>query len=1071
MTISGTYPGDKGLLSADELNDIIEHLSTEYLSQPENLVKIKTALREYERRRRLLEQQQKDFATMILDVEEKSRLLEEEAATMRERCTQAEQELLELKADAAHNSDQLQQELQMYKSIAEMNTSTSNSALSTRSPVSASLVASAAHSQRIQELTNNISTLGRELDELSQRAQSAECRAHSAASRLQEVEKEALEALETSSEAVVRAATLESHNHELKATLMLKDSEIAKSMQANSSELDRLRSEAVSRSKELAVQAERIQTLSLQVTSLTNELTIATKGSAQKLERIAALESRISFIATELDARNQSVESLTAELHDLTNQSSSLQTELNDARRHAADADLMVSVVQKERDTLSFTLSERVEQLTIKSAECAKLREEVDQLYTQVREIEDSRSKAELSSLASLSERDKIAERNVQLQNEYDMLAEQYSSSVRAYELANEKLRLKESDEQAMLSVLKKRNDLINALDPRITFPTVLEMRNAPEIVPHENGTYVFINVYNSEIKDINTKLERQHTQIKALEAETCLLSQKLEFYHSIIEKAETSVSDFGFAIRNEQLEYSELRKELRSMVERVSTYVIQKTIGEVDPPKVAASQSIPTTSSTDLQIDKALSSSWYDLTVAEISRAAATGTPAPSKLGQHHSELTNHAHVPIANGMQLTYDVNGNESISRSVSASISPQSKDTVRHRSKKGPSPLKTIATRVQEAKPQHPQTLHLENTFLRTKLREVSESCMQVFTQLMSNPSSVYTDEQIAKMKEQVLRINGSAMDHADGSSDNGVFASPQLGTIFAETMESAERSLERPSLFDSKDSPSCPGGPISSMEIVRAPNSEIVKEYIVTFPAKENTVYHIHFDIMKKRDAEAVRVIADCYTELFYTCQYQSYAIAKLEEHVQRVCSELKHFEESMRMAETVQQQANSKFLITVWDLLQTYLNEDSRKIEMLDRRVAEMEQHAAQLTSDCTDSVLLQESQLMRSAILLAVDRIAPFIMINKTDIQDIQHSWSPNESPEIMDKIARLAITLKQQTDEVESVDRTLCGVVHALNTLLSDETGSITDFKRMLTQIKNEVLKSHSRISKRTV
>lgn len=106
----------------------------------------------------------------------------------------------------------------------------------------------------------------------------------------------------------------------------------------------------------------------------------------------------------------------------------------------------------------------------------------------------------------------------------------------------------------------------------------------------------------------------------------------------------------------------------------------------------------------------------------------------------------------------------------------------------------------------------------------------------------------------------------------------------------------------------------------------------------------------------------------------------------------------------------------------------------------------------------------------MRSAILLAVDRIAPFIMIDKTDIQDIQHSWSPNESPEIMDKIARLAITLKQQTDEVESVDRALCGVVHALSTLLSDETGSITDFKRMLTQIKNEVLKSHSRISRRT-
>lgn len=187
----------------------------------------------------------------------------------------------ELKTDAAHSSDQLQQELQMYKSMAEMNTSPSTSALSMPSPVSMSLAASAAHSQHIQELTNNISTLGRELDELSQRAQSAEHRAHSAASRLHEVEKEAIEALEISTEATVRAATLESHNHELKATLMLKDSEIAKSMQANSSELDRLRSEAVSRSKELALQAERIQMLSLQVTSLTNELTTVSKGSTQ----------------------------------------------------------------------------------------------------------------------------------------------------------------------------------------------------------------------------------------------------------------------------------------------------------------------------------------------------------------------------------------------------------------------------------------------------------------------------------------------------------------------------------------------------------------------------------------------------------------------------------------------------------------------------------------------------------------------------------------------------------------------------------------------------------------------
>ncbi|EFO60789.1 Coiled-coil protein [Giardia lamblia P15] len=1067
MTILGAYPSDRGILSVDELSDMIEHLSTEYLSQPENLVKVKVALREYERCRRLLEQQQKDFSAMILDVEEKSRLLEEEAATMRERCTQAEQELAELKADAAHNSDQLQQELQMYKSIAEVTTSTSNSALSTKSPVSVSLVASAAHSQRIQELTNNISTLGRELDELSQRAQSAECRAHSAASRLQEVEREALEALEISSEATVRAATLESHNHELKATLMLKDSEIAKSMHANSSELDRLRSEAVNRSKELAVQAERIQTLSLQVTSLTNELTIATKGSAQKLERIAALESRISFIATELDARNQSVESLTAELHDLTNQSSSLQTELNDARRHAADADLMVSVVQKERDTLSFTLSERVEQLATKSAECAKLREEVDQLYTQVKEIEDSRSKAELSSLTILSERDKIAEKNAQLQHEYDMLTEQYSSSVRAYELANEKLRLKESDEQAMLSILKKRNDLINALDPKITFTTVFEMQNAPEIIPHENGTYVFIDVYNSEIKDINAKLERQHTQIKALEAETCLLSQKLEFYHGIIEKAEASVSGFGFSIRNEQLEYSELRKELLSMAERTSTYVIQKTIGEVDPPKLATSQSIPTTSSSELQIDKALSSSWYNLTIAEIGRVATTGTLTSSKSGQHHATLTTHAHTSINNGMQLTYDVNGNESISRSVSASISPRLKDTIRHRSRTGSNSLKTIATRVQETKHQHPQSIHLENTLLKTKLREVSESFMQVFAQLMSDPNFAYTDEQVAKIKEQILRINGSAMDHANRSSSNGALTSSQPGTIFAETVERAERTLGRLSLFDSKGaSCSCPGGPINSMEILRAPNSEIVKEYIVTFPAKESTVYHIHFDIMKKRDAEAVRVIADCYTELFYTCQYQSYAIAKLEEHLQRVCNELKHFEEDMRMAETVQQQANSEFLITVWDLMRDYINVDSRRIEILDRRVAEMEQHAAQLTSDCTDSILLQESRLMRSSILQAVDKIAPFIMVDKTDLQ---YSWSPNESPEIMDKIARLAITLKQQTDEIESVDRALCGVVHALNTLLSDETGNITNFKRTLAQIKSEVLKSHSRNSRR--
>lgn len=1071
MDASDAQPRGDHMLNIDEINEMIEHLSVEYLSQSDNLLRVKAALRDYERCRKLLEQQQKNFSAMILDVEEKSRLLEEEVAAMRERCAQAERELAELKTDAAHSSDQLQQELQMYKSMAEMNTSPSTSALSMPSPVSMSLAASAAHSQHIQELTNNISTLGRELDELSQRAQSAEHRAHSAASRLHEVEKEAIEALEISTEATVRAATLESHNHELKATLMLKDSEIAKSMQANSSELDRLRSEAVSRSKELALQAERIQMLSLQVTSLTNELTTVSKGSTQKLERIAALESRISFIATELDARNQSVESLTTELHDLTTHSSSLQAELNDARKHAADADLMVSVIQKERDTLSFTLSERVEQLAVKSTECAKLREEVDQLYLQVKEAEECRNKAELSSLASLSERDKIAERNTHLRQECDMLAEQYSSSVRAYELANEKLRLKENDEQTLLSVLKKRNDLINALDPRITFPTVLEMNNGPEIIPHENGTYVFIDVYNSEIKDINTKLERQHTQMKAMEAESCLLSQKLEIYQSIIDKVDASVSEFGFAIRNEQLEYSELRKELLSMVERISTYVIQKTLGEVDPPKVTADNSVHTASSVALQADKALSSSWCDITVAEISRTAAAGTLTSFTLDKTYPDSADQAPLPTHGDMQLTYDVNGDRSILRSISTSLSPRSKNMVRTRSKRGSSPLKTIATRAQETKEQRSQPVHLENALLKTKLREISGSFMQLFSQIIPNLDSIYSNEQITQMKEQLWRINSSAMTPTNGPS---VLEStnPQLGTIFVEAAERAERALAQPHLFDPK-SDLCPHplGPVSSLEVVRAPNSEIVKEYIVTFPAKESTVYHIHFDIMKKRDAEAVRVIADCYTELFYTCQYQGYAIAKLEEHVQRICSEIRCFEEDMRKAETVQQQASSEFLVTIWDLIRKYIDEDARRIEILDQRVTKMEHSAAQLTLDCTDGILQRESQLMRSTILQAVDRIAPYIMVDKTDMHDIQRFWSPYESPEIMDKMARLAITLKQQMGDVESVERSLHGVVHALNTLLLDEEGNLADFKRVLIQIKNSVLKSHSKGSKRAV
>lgn len=1077
MADPGIPSGDISILNADELNELIENLSVEYFSLPENLIKVKSTLKDYERCRTLLEQQQKDFSAMILDVEEKSRLLEEEVAAMRERCTQAEQELIELKADATHNSDQLHQELQMYKSIAEMNTSPSNNALPIPSPLAMSLATSAAHSQHIQELTNNISVLGRELDELSQRAQSAEYRAQSATCRLQEVEKEALEALETSSEAKVRAAALESHNHELKASLMLKDSEIAKSMQANSSELDRLRTEAVSRSKELAIQAERIQTLSLQVTSLTNELTAASKGATQKLERIAALESRIAFIAAELDARNQSIESLTIELHDLTNQSSSLQVELNDARKHAADADLMVSVIQKERDTLSFTLSERVEQLAVKSTECAKLREEVDQLHIQVKEAEDNCNKAELSSLASLSEKNKIAEKNAQLQREYDTLAEQYSSSVRAYELANEKLRLKERDEQNLISTLEKRNDLINALDPKITFPTIFEMHNAPEIISHENGTYVFIDVYSSEMKDINSKLERQHQQMKALEAEACLLSQKLEIYQHIIEKVERSVSDFGFTIRNEQLEYSELRKELLAMAERISIYVIQKTIGEIDPPDITVGDLESNTFSLELQADKALSSSWYDLTIADINRTTAACSLTSHALSKNHRKFIAMDSLFTQDNMQLTYDVNGNRSISRSISASISPRSKNASRTRtkSKRGSSPLKTIATRAHEIKEHHPQSIHLENILLKTRLRETSESFMKLFFQIISDLSSVYTDNQITQVKEQFLRLNNSAMAHANEpfiNTTSDVPISPQLGTIFIDTVERAEKALNQQLLFDHKiDSCPCPSGPINSMEIVKAHNSEIVKEYVVTFPARESTVYHIHFDIMKKRDAEAVRVIADCYTELFYTCQYQGYAIAKLEEHLQRICTELRNFEEDMRKAETVQQQANSEFLITVWDLIRGYIDTDTRKIELLDRRVAEMELCAAQLTSDCTDSILQRESQLMRSSIIHAIDKIAPFITMDKADLQDIQRSWSPSESPVVMDKIVRLAITLKRQMDEIEGVDRVLHGIMHALNTLISDEEESTVNIKRTLTQIKSEVLRSYSKGSKRAM
>lgn len=1076
MTEFSTNSECINILNDKELTDIIENLSVEYLSVPENLVKVKLALKDYERCRGLLEQQQKDFSIMILDVEEKSRLLEEEVTAMRGRCAQAEQELIELKVDATQNNENLHKEFQTYKSMSEMSPSSPNNTLPVSSSISMSLAASAAHSQHIQELKNNISVLGRELDELSQRAQTAEYRAHSATSRLQEVEKEAIEALEISSEATVRAATLESHNHELKASLMLKDTELARSMQANSSELNRLRSEAVSRSKELAIQAERIQTLSLQVTSLTNELTTVSKGSAQKLERIAALESRISFIAAELDARNQSIESLTTELHDVTNQCSSLQLELNDARKHAADADVMVAMIQKERDTLSFTLSERVEHLSIKSTECAKLREEVDQLYVQIKDAEENRNKAELSSLESLSERDKLAEQNLQLQKERDILADQYSSSVRAYDLINEKLRLKENNEQNLISILNKRNDLINALDPRITFPTVFEMSTAPEIISHENGTYVFIDVYNSEIKDINTKLERQHQQIKALEAEICLLSQQLDIYQSIVDKAESSISTFGFTIRNEQLEYSKLRKELLSMAERTSAYVIQKTVGEVDPPKITTEEFDSNVLPLELQVDKTIHSLWYNLTVADINRVAVTGSLASHSLDNSRHKSIENEPLSLQSDMQLSYDVNGNRSLSRSISASISPRPKNVTRTKSRKGSSSLKTIATRMQDTKEQHPQSVYLENLLLRGKLREVSESFMKIFSQVMFDLSSVYTDKQIRQMKEQVLRINNSAIDRTSESSISSIGnipVIPQLGSIFTDTVERARNTLNQQPLFDPKiDSCPClPCGPINSMEIVKASNNEIVKEYIVTFPAKESTTYHIHFDIMNKRDAEAVRIIADCYTELFYTCQYQGYAIAKLEERLQRICNELRNFEEDMRNAETVQQQANSEFLVIVWDLICEYIITDTQKIEALNQKVAELERHAIELVSNCTDSILQKESQAMRSTILQSINKITPFISINKTDIDDIQRSWGPHESPIVMDKIVCLATTLKQQMDEIEGVDRILQGIMHALTTILSDEEINMTNFKDTLTQIRNEVLRSYSRGSKRAV
>lgn len=170
--------------------------------------------------------------------------------------------------------------------------------------------------------------------------------------------------------------------------------------------------------------------------------------------------------------------------------------------------------------------------------------------------------------------------------------------------------------------------------------------------------------------------------------------------------------------------------------------------------------------------------------------------------------------------------------------------------------------------------------------------------------------------------------------------------------------------------------------VESFQKRMIPGTTLVQEYVVVFPAQEHTVYNIHFDIMNKQAADAFRAIGNCYRELFYTCQYQTYALSKLEQYIIARDRELQILEREVRTAEANQRRATFEFIETIWKTFRSYILEDGYQIETLTKALVELQGLADGLQHSCTDSVIEREAAALRATLESAFQRALPLVSL-----------------------------------------------------------------------------------------
>ncbi|TNJ28713.1 Coiled-coil protein [Giardia muris] len=170
--------------------------------------------------------------------------------------------------------------------------------------------------------------------------------------------------------------------------------------------------------------------------------------------------------------------------------------------------------------------------------------------------------------------------------------------------------------------------------------------------------------------------------------------------------------------------------------------------------------------------------------------------------------------------------------------------------------------------------------------------------------------------------------------------------------------------------------------VESFQKRMIPGTTLVQEYVVVFPAQEHTVYNIHFDIMNKQAADAFRAIGNCYRELFYTCQYQTYALSKLEQYIMARDRELQILEREVRTAEANQRRATFEFIETIWKTFRSYILEDGYQIETLTKALMELQGLADGLQHSCTDSVIEREAAALRATLETAFQRALPLVSL-----------------------------------------------------------------------------------------